>query len=102
MFTYTRIVRFKNVGSMISGLPVCVQIVEHMKKNYGTDAGLMTPMLGGHPARCLFVFRADSLAKVEADLAKTRQDKEWAALVVKLGEFIDGTATNDQLWQTVV
>lgn len=102
MFTLTRVVRFKNVASMVSGVPICVQIVELLKKTHGMDGGLMTPMLGGHPARCLFVFRAETLAEVQANLAKATQDPNWIALVTKLGELIDGTATNDQLWQTVV
>jgi hypothetical protein len=101
MFSFTRIVRFKNVGSMLSAMPVCVQIVEHFKKVHKMDAHLMTPMLGGHPARALFVFRSDSLATVQDVLAKSAQDKEYIALVVKLGEFVDGSATNDQTWQVV-
>jgi hypothetical protein len=102
MFSFTRVVRFRNVGSMISAMPICVQIVEHFKKVHKMESHLMAPILGGHPARVLFVFRADSLAAVQEVLAKSGQDKDYIALVTKLGEFVDGTATNDQTWQMIV
>ena len=102
MFTFARVVRFKNVASMMAAMPICVQIVEHFKKNYKMDASLMTPTLGGHPARALFVFRTEDLSTVQDVLTKAGQDKKYVGLLGKLADHVDGSATNDQAWKTVV
>lgn len=102
MFTFTRVVRFKNVASMMAAMPICVQIVEHNKKLTKMESHLMVPTLGGHPGRVLFVFTGDSIADMQAATDKITQDKKYVELVKKLGEYVDGTATNDQAWKTIV
>ncbi len=102
MFTFARVVRFKNVASMMAAMPICVQIVEHFRKVHKIDASLMTPTLGGHPARALFVFRTEDLSTVQDVLTKSGQDKKYVGLLSKLADHVDGSATNDQAWKTVV
>lgn len=102
MYTWTRITRFKNVASMMAAVPTCVSLVEHMKKEYGLDATLLAPTMGGHPARVLFVLRNDDLQKAQDTQDRMTQDPKYRELVGRLGEFVDGSATNDQVWRTVV
>jgi hypothetical protein len=102
MFTFTRMVRFKNVASMIAAMPICVEIVKYNEKITKMESHLMVPTLGGHPSRVLFVFRGDDIAKMQAAADRITQDKKYIEMVKKLGEFVDGTATNDQAWKMVV
>ena len=102
MYTSTRMTRFKTVAAMMAGVPTCVALVEHMKKEYGLDATLLSPAMGGHPARVLFVTRGDDLQKMQDAQDRMTQDPKFRELVGKLGDLVDGSATNDQVWRTVV
>ena len=102
MFTITRMIRFKNAPSMMAAMPICIQIVDYFNKVHKIESHLLTPTLGGHPTRVLFVLRSDDLVAVQDIVAKAGQDKKWVSLVNKLSEFVDGSATNDQTWKTVV
>ena len=101
MYTWTRIVQFKNVGAMMAAMPVCTAVVDHLKKKYKQDAVLLMPVLGGHPARVLFVIRSEDINSNLAAQQKSSQDAKYRELVGKLGEYVDGSATHDQVWQTV-
>ena len=101
MYTSTRVIRFKNVASMMAGMPICLQILQYWKNTLKQDVSLMTPVLGGHPARVLFVVRSED---IESNLRLSEQankDKKNLALVAKLSELVDGSATNDQVWKTI-
>jgi hypothetical protein len=102
MYTWTRIIRFKNVTSMIAAMPICVSIVEYMRKELGQDVSLMTPTLGGHPARALFVVRGPDMGKNLIAMDRANEDPRYRDLVGKLTEHVDGSATNDQTWKTVL
>lgn len=102
MYTWTRVARFKNVSSMTVALPICVSIVEHLKNVLHHDASLMTPVLGGHPARALFVIRSDDLNKNLDGFDRANQDAKYRELLGKLSEHVDGAATHDQVWKKVV
>ena len=102
MYTWTRVARFKNVSSMTVALPICVSIVEHLKNVLHQDASLMTPVLGGQPARALFVIRSDDLNKNLDGFDRANQDAKYRELLGKLSEHVDGAATNDQVWKKVV
>lgn len=102
MYTWTRVVRFKNVTSMMAALPICVSIVEYLRKELAQDVSMMTPSLGGHPARALFVVRGPDLAKNVIAMDMANQDPRYRDLVARLGEHVDGSATNDQTWKTIV
>ena len=102
MYTWTRVTRFKNVGAMMAGMPLCISIVEHLRKELKQEASLLMPVLGGHPARVLFVITSDDITKNLDGFAKANQDGKYRELVGKLGEYVDGSATNDQVWQKVL
>jgi hypothetical protein len=101
MYTWTRVTQFKSVGAMMAGLPICLGIVEHMKKELGQQAALHKPVLGGHPARVLFVIKAESLDEAMTRFDKANLDGKFRELVGKLAEFVDGSATVDQVWQDI-
>ena len=102
MYTWTRVARFKNVSSMMIGMPICVSIVEHLKTVLNQDASLMAPILGGHPARVLFVIRSDDLNKNMDGFDRANQDAKYRELLGKLSEHVDGAATHAQVWKKVV
>jgi predicted urease superfamily metal-dependent hydrolase len=102
MYTWTRIIQFKNMTSMMAAMPICVSIVEYMRKELSQEASLLTPSLGGHPARALFVVKGPDMAKNLIAMDMAAQDPRYRDLVSKLGEHVDGSATNDQTWKTVV
>jgi predicted urease superfamily metal-dependent hydrolase len=102
MYTWTRIIHFKTVTSMMAAMPICLSIVEYLRNEHKQDASLLMPVLGGHPARALFVVKSSDIAKNMEVMDKSAQDPRWRDLVAKLGEHVDGSATNDQAWKTVV
>ncbi|HSI53434.1 MAG: hypothetical protein ACAH21_08790 [Ramlibacter sp.] len=102
MYTWTRVVRFKTVTSMMAAMPICLSIVEYMRKELSQDVTMMTPVLGGHPARALFVVRSADLAKNLIAMDMAVQDARYRDLLAKLSEHVDGAATSDQVWKTVV
>jgi hypothetical protein len=101
MYTWTRVTQFKSVAAMMAGVPICTAIVDHMNKELGQQATLLKPVLGGHPARILFVIKADGLDEAMTRFDKANQDGRFRELVGKLAEFVDGSATVDQVWQDV-
>jgi hypothetical protein len=102
MYTWTRIVQFKNVVSMGTAMPICLSIVEYLRKEHDQDISLMVPALGGHPARALFVVRSTDLNKNLDVMDKCNQDPRYRDLLSKFSEHVDASATNDQVWKTVV
>jgi hypothetical protein len=102
MYTWTRVIRFKNVTSMMAAMPICVSIVEYMRKELSQDASLLVPSLGGHPARALFVVKGPDMSKNLIAMDMAAQDARYRDLVGKLSEHVDGSATNDQTWKTVL
>lgn len=102
MYTWTRVVRFKSVASMTAAMPVCVSIVEYLRDELAQDARVLTPSLGGHPARALFVVTGADLAKNLIAMDMANQDPRYRDLIARLGEHVDGAATHDQTWKTVV
>lgn len=102
MYTWTRVIRFKSVTSMMAAMPVCLSIIEYMRNELKQDCSMMTPTLGGHPARALFVVTSPDLAKNLIALDMANQDPRYRDLVSKLGEHVDGSATNDQVWKKIV
>jgi hypothetical protein len=102
MYTWTRVIRFKSVTGMMAAMPICLSIVEYLRKEHDQDATLLVPALGGHPARALFVVKSADIARNVEVMDKCAQDARWRDLVAKLSEHVDGAATNDQAWRTVV
>jgi hypothetical protein len=102
MYTWTRVIRFKNVTSMMAAMPICLSIIEYMRKELNQDASMLTPTLGGHPARALFVVTSADLGKNLIAMDMANQDPRYRDLVSKLGEHVDGSATSDQAWKKVV
>ena len=102
MYTWTRVVRFKNASSMDAAMPICLSIVEYMRKELGQNAGMLTPALGGHPARAQFVVTSSDMDRNLIAFDMANQDSRYRDLLNKLAEHVDGAATSDQVWKTVV
>ena len=102
MYTWTRTVQFKNVPSMMAAMPICLNLVEYMRKELGQDSSLMTPVVGGHPARAMFKSTTADLGKSLIAFEMAVQDPKYRDMVSKLSEHVDGSATHDQAWKTVV
>ena len=101
MYTWTRTAQFKSIASMMAAMPTCVSIVEHLKSVLDQEVSLMTPVLGGPPARVLFVIKSNDLNKILEGLDRAKLDAKQRELLGMLSEHVDGSATSDQVWKTV-
>ena len=102
MYTWTRTIRFKSVTSMTAAMPICLSIVEYLRKEHDQDTSMLVPTLGGHPARALFVVQSSDLSKNLEVIDKANQDARYRDLITKLSEHVDGSATNDQAWKKIL
>ena len=101
MYTSSRIVQFKNMSAMAQGLPICQSIMSLMKEFVGNDVGLYTATLGGNPVRVLFVTRAENIATLSDGMDRAAQNTKFRELVSQLGQYVEGTHTQDQVWKKI-
>lgn len=101
MITFVRTVYFKNALALSAAMPVCEQLVKFLREK-GVDSSMMVAVLGGNPARALFVTKGNDIAGVQSKMAECAADSKYIDIVRKVSEFTDGAQTSDQLWRTAI
>lgn len=91
---------FKNAAAMAAAMPACNELVQYLIDN-GVDAQLLLPMWSGATNRAAVLTRSSDLVGPEQKAADAMADPRYLGLVKKLGEYIDGTQTYDEVWRLV-
>ena len=99
MYTFVREVAFKTLADMMRGMATATRIVKHYKEVGGVDIQIQRALTGS-PVCIRYVTQLDSLDRWQAIQAKIAQDPEFHNMLGEMAQFVDGSKTHDQIWQS--